>query len=137
MGFNDYFIDVKALPDNEYGLVQVLFLGLVYGYFLMYGSNLISDGSELLLLVPSLKGLVGSIVLPILGAVPDGCIVLFSGFGPNAQGLEQSSLPCIFLIFPLCRTNFCWYRSFGRFHHYASYHSLVLKRCWRSSEHRP
>jgi len=90
MGFNDYFIDVKALPDNEYGLVQVLFLGLVYGYFLMYGSNLISDGSELLLLVPSLKGIVGSIVLPILGAVPDGCIVLFSGFGPNAQ--EQISV---------------------------------------------
>lgn len=26
----------------------------------------------------------GSVVLPILGAVPDGCIVLFSGLGPNA-----------------------------------------------------
>jgi hypothetical protein len=26
----------------------------------------------------------GSVVLPILGAVPDGCIVLFSGMGPNA-----------------------------------------------------
>jgi hypothetical protein len=85
MGFTDFFIDVKSLPDNEYGLVQILFLGLVYGYFLFYGSNLISDGSELLLLVPNLKGLVGSVVLPILGAVPDGCIVLFSGFGPDAQ----------------------------------------------------
>ena len=29
-------------------------------------------GSELLLLVPSLAGIVGSVVLPILGAVPDG-----------------------------------------------------------------
>lgn len=27
---------------------------------------------------------IGSVVLPILGAVPDGCIVLFSGLGPNA-----------------------------------------------------
>ena len=50
----------------------------------MYASNLISDGSELLLLVPSMAGLVGSVVLPILGAVPDGAIVLFSGLGPNA-----------------------------------------------------
>uniref|UniRef100_A0A7S2FKF6 EF-hand domain-containing protein n=1 Tax=Octactis speculum TaxID=3111310 RepID=A0A7S2FKF6_9STRA len=46
---------------------------------------MISDGSELLLLVPSLAGVVGSCVLPILGAVPDGMIVLFSGTGPNAQ----------------------------------------------------
>ena len=45
----------------------------------MYASNLISDGSELLLLVPSISGLVGSVILPILGAIPDGCIVLFSG----------------------------------------------------------
>ena len=28
--------------------------------------------------------ILGSVVLPILGAVPDGCIVLFSGLGPNA-----------------------------------------------------
>jgi len=36
-------------------------------------------------LVPSLAGIVGSIVLPVLGAVPDGCIVLFSGIGEDAQ----------------------------------------------------
>lgn len=48
-------------------------------------SNMISDGSELLLLVPSLAGVVGSVVLPVLGAVPDGAIVLFSGMGDDAQ----------------------------------------------------
>ncbi len=32
-----------------------------------------------------LAGIVGSVVLPILGAVPDGAIVLFSGLGPDAQ----------------------------------------------------
>merc|ERR1719471_2055466 len=37
------------------------------------------------MLIPSVAGLVGSIVLPILGAVPDGMMVLFSGIGPNAQ----------------------------------------------------
>ena len=46
---------------------------------------MISDGSELLLLIPSVAGLVGSVVLPVLGAVPDGAIVLFSGIGPDAQ----------------------------------------------------
>eukprot|EP01031_Cornospumella_fuschlensis_P038326 gene38326-46576_t len=85
MGEESFFIDVTALPDDFYGFVQLLFLGSIYGYFLMYASNLISDGSELLLLVPSWSGLIGSIVLPVLGAVPDGCIVLFSGMGPNAQ----------------------------------------------------
>ena len=42
-------------------------------------------GSEKLLFLPGWKGLVGTVVLPILGAVPDGAIVLFSGMGPNAQ----------------------------------------------------
>ena len=46
-------------------------------------------GSELLLLVPSLAGIVGSVVLPILGAVPDGAIMLFSGLGPDAQEQMQ------------------------------------------------
>ncbi|CAH0481005.1 unnamed protein product [Peronospora belbahrii] len=84
------FIDPKDLPDGGYGLIQVLFLGAVYGFVLYNASNLISDGSELLLLVPSMAGIVGSIVLPVLGAVPDGAIVLFSGMGPNAQ--EQVSV---------------------------------------------
>lgn len=65
--------------------MQVIFLMLVYGYILSFASNMISDGSELLLLVPSLRNIVGSVVLPILGAVPDGAIVLFSGLGDNAQ----------------------------------------------------
>lgn len=85
MDISKLFIDVEALPEGPYGLFQLLSIGSVYGYILMIASNLISDGSELLLLVPALAGLVGSVVLPILGAVPDGCIVLFSGMGPNAQ----------------------------------------------------
>lgn len=71
------------------GLVQVFFLLCVYGAVLYKASQLIADGSELLLLVPSLRNIVGSVVLPILGAVPDGAIVLFSGLGPNAQETLQ------------------------------------------------
>ena len=72
-------------PDWYWGLIQVMMLMLGYGYVLFYASNMLSEGSELLLLVPSLSGLVGSVVLPILGAVPDGAIMLFSGLGPDAQ----------------------------------------------------
>lgn len=45
--------------------MQVLFLFFAYGFILFKSSNLISEGSELLLLVPSLAGLVGSVVLPV------------------------------------------------------------------------
>lgn len=85
MTFSELFIDVHSLPDNVYGLFQLVCIGGTYGYILCVSSGLISDGSELLLLVPSTAGLVGSVVLPILGAVPDGCIVLFSGLGDQAQ----------------------------------------------------
>lgn len=80
-----WFIDVTALPDDVHGLFQVLLLGCMYGYGLMYAATLISDGSELLLLFPRIAGLVGSVILPVLGAVPDGMIVFFSGIGPDAQ----------------------------------------------------
>jgi hypothetical protein len=70
----ELFIPTDALTGYQLG-----FLTCVYGFLLFFGSNLISDGSELLLLVPSLSGMVGSVVLPILGAVPDGVMILFSG----------------------------------------------------------
>jgi len=80
-----FFPNVKSLPAGAYGFIQLLFLGAVYGIVLFTSSNMISDGSELLLLIPSIAGLVGSVVLPILGAVPDGMMVLFSGMGPKDQ----------------------------------------------------
>lgn len=67
MGLEDLFINPETLPQDGYGGFQLFFLLVVYGYILMTASNLISDGSELLLLVPSLAGLVGSCVLPVLG----------------------------------------------------------------------
>ncbi|CAN0420200.1 unnamed protein product [Pylaiella littoralis] len=84
------FIDPDSLPDGWQGFVQVLSLLFAYGFILFTASNMISDGSELLLLVPALAGIVGSVVLPVLGAVPDGAIVLFSGLGDDAQ--EQLSV---------------------------------------------
>jgi len=83
-------IDPATLVNEEGAVCKILFLMAVYGFILFKASNLISDGSELLLLIPSVAGIVGSVVLPILGAVPDGMIVLFSGLGDNAQ--EQLSV---------------------------------------------
>ncbi len=54
-----------------------------------YASTLIAEGSDLLLLVPSMAGLVGGVVLPLLGAVPDGAIMLFSGLG-NVEDAQDT-----------------------------------------------
>eukprot|EP00929_Paragymnodinium_shiwhaense_P028857 TRINITY_DN16660_c0_g2_i1.p1 TRINITY_DN16660_c0_g2~~TRINITY_DN16660_c0_g2_i1.p1 ORF type:complete len:581 (+),score=132.67 TRINITY_DN16660_c0_g2_i1:189-1931(+) len=67
------------------GLIPVTVQMCLYGYVLFVAANMIGSGAELLMLVPSWAGLVGSIVLPILGAVPDGMMVLCSGLGPDAQ----------------------------------------------------
>lgn len=85
MSLSDIFVDPALLPQDGYGFCQLTTLLIGYGYVLFVASNMISDGSELLLLVPSVAGIVGSCVLPVLGAVPDGMIVLFSGLGPDAQ----------------------------------------------------
>jgi len=69
---------------------QMLFwIFLCYGYVLFTAANLLSDGSELLLFVPSIAGLVGSVVLPVLGAVPDGMMMLFSGLGDVEKAQES------------------------------------------------
>lgn len=78
-------METPFIPPDLTNNAQLVFLTLIYGVVLYQASNLIASGSELLMLVPAIAGLVGSIVLPILGAVPDGMMVLFSGLGPNAQ----------------------------------------------------
>lgn len=75
------FPDIGA--DAEWG--QIFTQACLYGYVLSIGADLIGDGAELLMLCPSIAPLVGSIVVPILGAVPDGMMVLCSGLGDDAQ----------------------------------------------------
>lgn len=85
------FVDVTTLPDNGYGAIQIAFLAVVYGYLLFKGSQLIADGAEMLTLVMD-AGFVGAVVLPVLGAVPDGAIVLFSGISPATGEQQQREL---------------------------------------------
>lgn len=80
MSVNEFFI-----PPSICTGPQLLFLTCVYGFILFKGSSLISDGSELLLLVPAISGMVGSIVLPLLGAVPDSLMVIFSGLSDHPE----------------------------------------------------
>jgi len=79
------FTSVHHLSPSFGGIFQLVFLAFVYGSILFQASNLIAEGSELLLLIPKIAPIVGSVVIPILGAVPDGAMVLFSGLGDNAQ----------------------------------------------------
>lgn len=55
----------------------------VNGYIFFVASNLTSDGSELCLLVPTYTPLTGSVVFPMLGAVQDAIMGMFSGLGPK------------------------------------------------------
>jgi len=79
-----FFIDPAAMTS-----LQLLFSFIVYGYVLYKSADMIGDGAELLLLVPGYSDIVGSVVLPILGAIPDGMMVLFSGIGPLAMAQEN------------------------------------------------
>lgn len=91
MSLSDLFVDPVGLPNDVYGFVQLVFLIVVYGYILFRASKLISDGSELLMLVLS-PGLVGGLVLPVMGAIPDGAVVLFSGIGGSSPQVQLNNL---------------------------------------------
>lgn len=80
------FVDIGV--DASWG--QIFMQAALYGQVLSIGADMIGDGAELLMLCPSIAPLVGSIVVPILGAVPDGMMVLCSSLGNDAQ--EQISV---------------------------------------------
>jgi hypothetical protein len=74
----------------DVGLTGLLWLFLSYGFALYYAANMIGEGSELLLLVPSMAGLVGGVVLPLLGAVPDGGKNTYFDHGENFLYFEYT-----------------------------------------------
>jgi Ca2+/Na+ antiporter len=82
----------RTQEPSEVGWTGLLWLFFSYGFVLYKASDMISEGSELLLLVPSMAGLVGGVVLPLLGAVPDGAIILFSGLGDLETAQETLSV---------------------------------------------
>eukprot|EP01138_Halocafeteria_seosinensis_P005145 gb/GECG01005260.1/.p1 GENE.gb/GECG01005260.1/~~gb/GECG01005260.1/.p1 ORF type:complete len:572 (+),score=71.43 gb/GECG01005260.1/:1-1716(+) len=87
-GIDKLFVDPSGVSDDATGFVALLILMCIYGYILFLASNMIADGSELLTLLMS-PGLVGGLILPVMGAVPDGAIILFSGLGPKSTAQEN------------------------------------------------
>ncbi|CAD7934272.1 unnamed protein product [Amoebophrya sp. A120] len=77
--------EVGGLREDEEKVwwLRYIVMAAFYMLILSFAANMMSDGAELLMLVPEYVDLVGSIVLPLLGAFPDALFVLFSGLGPS------------------------------------------------------
>jgi hypothetical protein len=73
----------KLFPCSQTIIGNVMLM-IAYGFLLSCGAKLISDGAEMLLEVSN-PVIVGGLVLPILGALPDAAMILVSGLGPDAQ----------------------------------------------------
>ncbi|CAI5537504.1 unnamed protein product [Closterium sp. Naga37s-1] len=75
-----------------------MFLMAAYGYLVLVAAQLISDGSELLLQVRARKGqvldpgLIGGLLLPVLGALPDTLLILVSGLGGSKEEAQDQVL---------------------------------------------
>eukprot|EP00249_Psilotum_nudum_P023809 c28988_g1_i1 orf=255-2153(+) len=78
-------------------VVGNLFLVLVYGYIMFRAAKFLSDGSELLLTVLD-AGLIGGLLLPILGVLPDSLLILVSGLGGTKAEAQQQILVGIGLL---------------------------------------
>uniref|UniRef100_A0A7N2MBC0 Sodium/calcium exchanger membrane region domain-containing protein n=1 Tax=Quercus lobata TaxID=97700 RepID=A0A7N2MBC0_QUELO len=85
--------------DQTYGFLPCttsvmgnLFLMVVYGYLMYFAAMSLTEGSEHLMEILG-PGIVGGLVLPILGALPDAMLVIVSGiFGTTETAQSQISI---------------------------------------------
>ena len=75
------------LPCSPHWGGQVILMAF-YGFILSFGAKMIGDGSELLLEIMD-PGIIGGLVLPVLGAVPDAMMVLASGVAGSRCDAEM------------------------------------------------
>ncbi|CAL5036776.1 unnamed protein product [Urochloa decumbens] len=68
-----------------------LFLVLTYGFLVYKGATYLSEGSELLLEIMG-PGLVGGLLLPVLGALPEALIMLASGLSGSRDTAQHQVL---------------------------------------------
>lgn len=73
------------------GVVGALLETAVFGYVLLKGAGLLSEGSELLLEIVD-PGIIGGVLLPCLGALPDALIVLSAGLKAATAEAAQEQL---------------------------------------------
>ncbi|KAH6558872.1 hypothetical protein KP509_1Z041000 [Ceratopteris richardii] len=72
-------------------IVGGLFLLLIYGIIIYTGAKYLAEGSELLLLVLDVA-VVGGLILPIFGVLPDSILVLASGIGGGKSEAQEEVL---------------------------------------------
>ncbi|XP_028086890.1 sodium/calcium exchanger NCL-like [Camellia sinensis] len=65
-----------------------LFLIIVYGYLMFFPAMNLSNGSELLLAILG-PGIVGGLLLPILGTLPDAMLILVSGLSGTTETAQS------------------------------------------------
>ncbi|URE16782.1 calcium-binding EF hand family protein [Musa troglodytarum] len=68
-----------------------LFLVLVYGFLMYKAATCLSAGSEMLLEILG-PGIVGGLLLPILGALPDALLILVSGLSGSKEVAQNQVL---------------------------------------------
>eukprot|EP00879_Flechtneria_rotunda_P019587 GHRR01020580.1.p1 GENE.GHRR01020580.1~~GHRR01020580.1.p1 ORF type:complete len:454 (+),score=145.47 GHRR01020580.1:211-1572(+) len=78
----------NLLSTSAESIAGALLDVFVFGYILLQGAGLLSDGSELLLEIVN-PGIVGGVVLPVLGALPDSLIILTALNASKEQAQEQ------------------------------------------------
>ncbi|XP_002985423.2 sodium/calcium exchanger NCL2 isoform X1 [Selaginella moellendorffii] len=85
----------ENLCEESYGFLPCssniggnLFLMATFGCLLLVAARFISKGSEVLLEVMN-PGLIGGLLLPILGALPDTLLILASGTGGSIQEAQE------------------------------------------------
>ncbi|MCO5572604.1 hypothetical protein L7F22_026361 [Adiantum nelumboides] len=78
-------------------IIGNLFLLAVYGFLLFLSAKMLSEGSELLLAVLD-AGIIGGLLLPILGALPDSILIMVSGLGGSTSEAQEQVLVGIGLL---------------------------------------
>eukprot|EP00250_Pteridium_aquilinum_P003863 c14138_g2_i1 orf=45-1091(+) len=74
-----------------HSIIGGLFLLGAYGYIIFRAARLLVQGSELLLLVLE-PGVIGGLILPIFGVLPDSILVLVSGMGGSKAAAQDEIL---------------------------------------------
>eukprot|EP00954_Amorphochlora_amoebiformis_P002677 210252-Amorphochlora_amoeboformis.AAC.2 len=84
----------SLFPDaNELSFLGIVISIGVYGYILLMAADFIGDGAdELLEALPNYGTIIGALLVPVLGAIPDGMMILLSGMGNGTKAEIQREL---------------------------------------------
>eukprot|EP00250_Pteridium_aquilinum_P003862 c14138_g1_i1 orf=45-1841(+) len=80
-----------------HSIIGGLFLLSTYGYIIFRAARLLVEGSELLLLLLN-PGVIGGLVLPLFGVLPDSILILVSGIGGSKAEAQDDILIGIGLL---------------------------------------